>query len=272
MIRAVIFTAISILGFSSAVLGQKGYEIGAWGGASMYYGDLNQSLNIKDPGFALGIQARRNFNTRASIKASLGFSMIYGSDQGASNNFIRNRNLSFRTSIIDLTTTAEINFFDLVYGSRNNKHTPYLLAGFSIFRFNPQAELDGTWYNLQSLGTEGQPVGSEYSKFSGGWVLGGGYKWAISPTTSINIELTTRFLFTDYLDDVSTVYPDKEILENARGPEAVALSDRSLVDGLGAAGRQRGDTRSSDSYNFFSISINRYFGGLECPKISKPRY
>ncbi|MBK8080358.1 MAG: hypothetical protein IPK25_08795 [Saprospiraceae bacterium] len=46
-------------------------------------------------------------------------------------------------------------------------------------------------------------------------------------------------LFTDYLDDVSTVYPDKTLLLAKRGQTAVELSDRSLIDGLGAKDRQK---------------------------------
>jgi hypothetical protein len=119
------------------------------------------------------------------------------------------------------------------------------------------------------LGTEGQPIGQEYNSISGGFVLGGGFKFDINRKVSVNIEVSTRFLFTDYLDDVSTVYPDISALESSRGTIAAALSDRSLIDGIGEEGRQRGDTKGNDKYTFIGISIMRYFGGIECPEISK---
>ena len=101
--------------------------------------------------------------------------------------------------------------------------------------------------------------------------MGGGFKFALNRHLSINIEVSTRFLFTDYLDDVSTVYPDKTLLQASRGDIAVALSDRSLSEGLGAAGRQRGDRKAKDQYTFAGISVMKYFGGIECPEISRIR-
>lgn len=40
------------------------------------------------------------------------------------------------------------------------------------------------------------------------------YRW------SLNLELSARRIFSDYLDDVSTVYADKEDLEKLRGDVA----------------------------------------------------
>ena len=102
-------------------------------------------------------------------------------------------------------------------------------------------------------------------------MLGGGFKFDINRDFSVNIDVSTRFLFTDYLDDVSSVYPDKQALIDTRGPIAAALSDRSLVEGLGSQGRQRGDTKGKDKYAFVGVSFVRYFGGIECPEISKIR-
>lgn len=70
---------------------------------------------------------------------------------------------------------------------------------------------------------------------------------------------------------MSKVFPDKDQLLTTRGEIAVALSDRSLIDGLGGAGRQRGDTKGKDKYTFFGISVMKYFGGIECPEISRIR-
>ncbi|MFZ1750821.1 MAG: hypothetical protein WAU01_11545, partial [Saprospiraceae bacterium] len=96
-------------------------------------------------------------------------------------------------------------------------------------------------------------------------------KYDINRTWSVNLEISTRFVFTDYLDDVSSIFPDKTLLESTRGATAVLLSDRSLVEGIGEAGRQRGDTKGNDKFTFVGISLMKYFGGIECPSISKPR-
>ncbi len=243
--------------------GQKGWEAGAWLGTSFYFGDLNTRLDFTDPGLAGGLNGRYNFNTRICAKGSLSYAKVYASDEGSPNNFERNRNLSFKSNIIDFTTTIEFNFFEYVHGSEDYFFTPYLMTGFSIFRFNPQAELNGVTYNLADFDTELV----DYGTVSGGLTIGGGYKWDINRKWSINIEASYRKLFTDYLDDVSSVYPNSAQLSNAT---AMALSDRSIVPDLGLPGRQRGNSKDNDSYVFFGVSLMRYFGRLECPKISNP--
>ena len=255
----------------SSLTGQKGYELGGWLGIATYYGDLNTTLNIRKPGPAAGLSARYNFNSRVSARTSLNVARIGGDDALSQNNWERNRNLSFNSWIFDWSNVLEFNFFNYIHGSKKENFTQYIFGGFNAFHFNPTAVLDDTRHALRQFGTEGQVTGQEYSRFSGGIILGGGVKFDINRDISVNIELSTRVLFTDYLDDVSTVFPDKTQLENTRGPIAVALSDRSLADGLGEAGRQRGDTKGKDKYAFFGVSVMRYFGGIECPEISRIR-
>jgi hypothetical protein len=266
---------IFIILFSITSIGlysQKGYELGGWLGTSYYFGDLNTNFKIVKPGFAGGLIARRNFNTRVSMRASLSFGRVGADDANSDNNFERNRNLSFRSNIFDLTNVIEFNFFQYEHGHPTHNKTPYFFGGFNIFHYNPTAVLNDRRYDLRPLGTEGQPLGQEYSAVNGGLVLGGGFKFDINRKVSVNIEVSTRFLFTDYLDDVSTVFTDKSALSNSRGEIAVALSDRSLIEGFGDAGRQRGDTKGKDKYTFVGISIMRYFGGIECPEISKIKW
>ena len=80
-------------------------------------------------------------------------------------------------------------------------------------------------------------------------------------------------MFTDYLDDVSTVFPDMDDLEALRGNEAVLLSDRSWqvpdVEPIGEQGRQRGNSDNNDSYALFGISLVYYFGDIRCPEYSR---
>ncbi|KXK37818.1 MAG: thrombospondin type 3 repeat-containing protein [Bacteroidetes bacterium OLB9] len=250
---------------------QRGYELGGWIGMSSYFGDLNTELKIVKPGLALGIIARRNINSRITLRTSLNYGRVGADDANSKNNFERNRNLSFRSNIFDWSNVIEFNFFSYEHGHPTYNKTPYFFGGFNIFHYNPTAELDGRRYQLRKLGTEGQPLGKEYASISAGLILGGGFKFDINRDVSVNIEVSTRFLKTDYLDDVSSVYPDKQTLGDTRGPIAVALSDRSLVEGQGASGRQRGDTKSNDRYAFFGVSVMRYFGGIQCPEISKIR-
>lgn len=262
-----LWLALALITTLSSTDAQKGWEIGGWIGTSFYFGDLNNRLSITKPGIAGGINARYNYNTRISLKNSLSFGRVGASDADSPNTFERSRNLSFNSNIYDFSSTVEFNFFNYVHGSANENITPYILGGVNIFRFNPTTELDGTKYTLKDYGTEGQGVGAEYLGLSAGVVVGAGYKWDISYDLSLNVEFSYRILFTDYLDDVSGTYPSQAELVATRGPIAAALSDRSTID-LGQQGNQRGNSKDNDTYNFLGISIMKYFGRLECPKIS----
>ncbi|MBK8515463.1 MAG: outer membrane beta-barrel protein [Saprospiraceae bacterium] len=265
------FAVFTFILQSADSFAQKGLELGGWLGTSFYFGDLNTTLKITKPGLAGGILARYNFNNRVSVRTSLNYGRVGADDADSKNNFEFNRNLSFKSNIFDLANVIEFNFFHYEHGHQTFNKTPYFFGGFNVLHFNPTAVLDGQTYHLREFGTEGQAPGSEYSQITFGFVLGGGLKFDLNRTTSINIELSTRILFTDYLDDVSSVFPDKTELLASRGETAVKLSDRSLIDGLGSAGRQRGDTKGKDKYSFAGISIVRYFGGITCPDISRIR-
>jgi len=80
-------------------------------------------------------------------------------------------------------------------------------------------------------------------------------------------------LFTDYLDDISTVYPEIFDLRLNRGDIAVALSDRSIVaegqPAVGEPGRQRGNSADDDSYAILNVGVTYFLGKLKCPPISK---
>lgn len=269
--RYIFLVLLLVIGMQFRGAAQKGYELGAWLGAGYYFGDLNTNFRLNRPGLALGLIGRKNFNHRISFRTSLNYARVRAYDSDSQNRFEKNRNLSFRSDIFDWTNVLEFNFFHYEHGHPTYNKTPYFYGGINLFYYNPTAELNGQRYALRQMGTEGQTLGQEYNTISGGFVLGGGFKFDINRDFSVNIDVSTRFLFTDYLDDVSSVYPDKQALIDTRGPIAAALSDRSLVEGLGSQGRQRGDTKGKDKYAFVGVSFVRYFGGIECPEISKIR-
>lgn len=247
---------------------QKGWEVGGWAGVSYYFGDLNTRFDVKHPGPAIGLTGRYNFNNRLCLRSSFNYGRVGADDANSTNAFERERNLSFKSNIFDVTGQFEFNFFPYIHGSQDDYYTPYLFLGATIFRYEPTTEFNGDRVKLREMGTEGQLPGDEYFSLSTAWAYGIGFKYDINYYWSINVELSARRLHTDYLDDVSGVYPDMLELFNLRGPDAVALSDRSN-DGIGELGRQRGNSRENDSYNFIQVGIVYYIGSLQCPSISK---
>lgn len=253
---------------------QKGYEIGGWLGLAHYFGDLNSTYKVNRPGIAGGLVGRYNFNTRISVKLSANYGRVSAFDSDSDNQFQLARNLSFRTDIIEGAGQIEFNFLPYTHGSRDDFFTPYLFGGFGFLYANPKAELNGEWVALQPLGTEGQPIGGEYNKGQVSLVYGAGFKLDLSYAWSLNIELSARALFSDYLDDVSTVYPNSVELQALRGDIATMLSDRSLevgTEAIGEQGRQRGTSTTNDAYAFLQVGIVYYIGTLLCPPISRPR-
>ena len=255
------------------VSGQKGWEVGGWIGAGHYFGDLNTTYRLNRPGIAAGAIGRYNFHERISARLSINFGQLSAYDSDSKNAFELARNLSFKTNVVDGFLAFEFNFLPYFHGSRDDFFTPYLLGGLGVHHFNPKAELDGRWVKLQPLGTEGQAIGGEYNLAQPMLVYGFGLKYDINYYWSINVELNGRALFTDYVDDVSSVYPNVVELQALRGDDAARLADRSLEvrpEAIGEPGRQRGNSRNNDSYAFLSIGLVYYIGTLECPPISRP--
>jgi hypothetical protein len=269
--KIILFAVILVfsLTLSSA---QRGWEVGGWVGASNYFGDLNTSFNLKRPGLAGGGVFRFNFNERLCLKMSANYGYISADDKDSRNAFELRRNLNFQTNIFDGAGQFEFNFLPYNYFDKSQRFSPYLFAGLGVFNFNPQGKNNGTWYDLRRLGTEGQFPGEEYYTTQMNLVYGGGFKIALSEVWSVNIELSARKLFTDYLDDVSKSYPNMNDVRKQHGEIAVALSDPSLTvenqPRVNQFGRQRGDSRSNDTYTFFGVSLLYYFGDLRCPPVN----
>jgi hypothetical protein len=253
---------------------QKGYELGAFAGVSNYIGDINPDFSLKTPGPTVGVIARYNFNTRTSLRLDASTGWLRGKDQLSENPFQQMRNLSFRTHYIDASLNLEFNFFNLIHGSRDQFYTPYVFGGFALTYYNPKTKLDDRWYALRYQGTEGQRVGDEYKQISAGMGYGLGMKMDFNYEWSLNIELAVRQPGTDYLDDVSTAYPDMNQLRIDRGDLAVRLSDRSPelgIEPIGTPGRQRGNSGDNDVYYSVRVAIVYYIGLLQCPALSRPR-
>ncbi|TAH40428.1 MAG: hypothetical protein EYC69_11510 [Bacteroidetes bacterium] len=252
----------------NAGLGMSSYaqyeEIGLQGGITHYKGELAAHLFKPEevhPYF--GAFFRHNWNRHWSYKLELNVGKISGSDSHAKNAFEKDRNLSFYTTIIEVSPQIEFNFFPYETGNFEYPFTPYIFTGISLFRFNPKAELNGEIYELQPLGTEGQGSNGnkKYKRIQIAIPIGGGIKFAAGGNVGIGIEVGARRTYTDYLDDVSTVYPDQQILLANQGAAAVALSNRSLNNSDTSSSipsiyrKQRGDSNSKDWYLFAGVTL-----------------
>lgn len=270
----VVFINILFVTTIDRIYSQRGLELGAWIGTAQYFGDLNNLYRMNEPGLAAGGIGRYNFNNRTSVRAQLNYERIRASDSKSSNNYDHRRNLSFYSNIIEVAPALEFNFFHYKHGSRTEFYTPYLYCGYSFFYFNPKTKINNQIVSLRELGTEGQLIGQEYYSISGAWLIGSGLKFDLNYRWSINVDIGYRAAATDFLDDVSGVYPNYSELKSTRGDLAVLLADRSLPDEnnvkLGISGHQRGDARDRDAFMTIGINLVYFFGKLRCPEISDP--
>ena len=247
-VKKIYFLFFTITFFTQTIKAQRGWEAGGMIGVSQYFGDLNTNFSVKRPGIAVSGVARYNFNERICAKLSATFGQISADDKYSTNKVEQTRNLNFKSNVVDGGAQLEFNFLPYNYFDRNQRFSPYLFLGFNVYNFNPKAKYQDTWYNLRPLGTEGQFKGDEYYTTQMGIMYGGGFKIAFNEEWSMNIEISARKIFTDYLDDVSTTYPNMNDLRKAHGPVAVALSDPSIPDAegkkAGQVGRQRGNSKT----------------------------
>lgn len=255
--------------FMPAVSAQRS-EFGAMGGCSFYLGDLNQARLFKDVHPAGGFMFRYNLTPRWAVKADFLFGKLSSSDLGTDH---ANRNLSFSSPLTEFSAEAELNFLKLYNQIGKNRFSPYIFAGITLFSFNPKAELNGVVYDLQSLGTEGQGLeggaDKRYSLTNVAIPFGIGIKFTMGRYFSIGAEWGFRYTFSDYLDDVSTVYYDNDVLRAQRGDVVGDLADRTpeLIDpitlehlAVNTAGTQRGNMTNNDLYSFVGIFFTVKFG------------
>lgn len=247
-------------------------ELGIQLGAAHYFGDLNTQTGLRQPGIAAGVFYRMQLNNYTAVRFAGNFARLgYADRLQPSNEFQRLRNLDFRTNIWEALVQGDFNFFRFNPTNPYQRFTPYLTLGAGVLFYDPYTFLNGERHYLRSLGTEGQTAWGYYpeKKPYGNTALvvpfGLGVKWAITPGTNLNFEITHRFTSTDYLDDVSSTYAG--LFAFAPNTPGYFLQDRSYELGsrIGTAGRQRGLSGLRDQYIFATIGITWNFTSYQCP-------
>jgi len=243
----------------------KATWLGLFVGKMNYQGDLNPSsfkFSHSKPTVAFNI--RQSFNRWLSLKGGVAIGSIEAADR-YNRDYLKKRNLSFYTSIKEASLSLETSLLDL----STTSFTPYVYGSVSLFHFNPWAyDNSGKKTFLQPLSTEGQglsqfPKQKSYRLTQINVGFGVGARYAINENMNIGVEFSQRKTFTDYLDDVSSIYVDKNVLMQAKGPKAVEMAYRGDELPGGAAypnhGEQRGTPSEMDWYYFFGINIEMKF-------------
>jgi Domain of unknown function (DUF6089) len=277
-----------------------------------YYGDLaplpsklSTDISFTNPG--IGFTFVHRYGPRYTFVAELLFGQLEASDASADlgqsdGKYRKQRNASFRNPIQEFTAIAVFDLFQNKKSYLNRVNwTPYIFTGITVFKHNPQAQapttyLDGTpnpkagqWVDLQPLGTEGQhatllPTDANfgikpYELIQVAIPFGIGARIRLGEYFDIWADMSMRFTFTDYLDDVSRNYVD---LNRINDPLTQSLSYRSneipnvglptrsqdvnvngqvssvsLVNGYGSEFKTniRGNSKQNDLYTVTSIKV-----------------
>lgn len=241
------------------------FDLGAGLGIANYSGDMssdNVGQVLGTSQFSALLYGRYNFTPYLSTKMGITYAKLSADDSNANSVSIQNRNLSFFTNLFEISLTGEINVLKYDPLDGRSIFTVYGMAGIAGFYFNPKAELDGQVYELQRLGTEGQglseyPDRDFYSLYQMSIPFGGGLKVKINESLNFNMEMSWRFTFTDYIDDVSTTYPDYVSILNERGDIAAELSHRYENEDPGSrSDSQRGNPDIKDYYFTLHIGVS----------------
>jgi hypothetical protein len=253
------------------------WDFGVQAGASNYLGEMGgkadtrkdfiADIKLSKTQFTVGGFARYKIHPLVSAKLGLNWVRISGADYLSTNPGRAGRNLSFRNDIVEMALTAQVFFVDVpdlghTYRYRNDFRM-YAFVGIAGFYHNPKTYYNGQWTALRPLQTEGK----SYSAFGASVPLGLGLYFTVDKKHRIGWEIDWRTTFTDYLDDVSTVYADPKDLSS---PEAIALANRRDELGNNAGipdrenyvpGMKRGDPTHNDSYLTTSVNYSYIIRG-----------
>ncbi|MEN9570017.1 MAG: hypothetical protein RL172_1248 [Bacteroidota bacterium] len=239
--------------------GAQKVHLNVLGGFSNYQGDLQSARltfnNIK-PAFGAGLYYE--VTEKLYIRGQVVFAKVTGADSTGTT--VKKRNLSFSSPVTEFHLAIEYDLLN-VY---EHGWAPYLFAGIGFFKFNPSAKDSlGNKVYLQPLGTEGQGFYNGRTKYALSSMVipfGGGLKFALNDNTMLRLEAGLRKTSTDYLDDVSTTYADRNDLLINNGAKAVEMAFRGdeLKPPLAYPGQgiTRGSPRRTDYYYIVGASVS----------------
>lgn len=237
-------------------------EVGPHVGVSYYMGDLNPMIPFMQAQLQYGGVVRFNYNNRWTFRFDYSRATVKASDEVVG--WRPDRGLNFTTLINDFSLVAEFNFLEYYTGNPKKNVSPYIFGGISVFQYTPYAEYGGSVVSLSNYATESVPSDAKwYDKLFGRTMpvgvslpFGMGVKFSLSKHMAATIEWRMQKTFTDYLDDVATVYPEQHATFVAEDGETYDLSDPT---GNFHSGQQRGNAAFNDWFGMARLSLTWKF-------------
>ncbi|MEZ4800483.1 MAG: DUF6089 family protein [Flavobacteriales bacterium] len=249
---------------------QYNWDYGVKIGAANYLGDIGGKeltrrdfvwdMHLLSTRYAAGIYGRYKFSKRLAVAANSDFIRITDKDALTTNPARRGRNMNFRNNIIELGVRAELTvWYDNDVGNKgyyNPDFKLYLFGGVSGYYHNPQGQIykegelqyGGYWFDLRPWKTEGQE--KAYSAFGVAIPAGLGMYFTFNKEWRVGWEFSWRTTFTDYLDDISTLYnlPNSE---DEKAFEFYSQTYQGLVDEINASSGADGQKVSVNDFRYY---------------------
>ena len=263
---------------ASIAFSQYKLDAGVSIGASNYLGEIGGKektrrgfildMKLSQTKSAIGGFVRYKVHPDILVKGNLGWYRISGADKFSTNPGRVGRNLSFRNDIFEASVTGQYIFYDVADLGRTyrykNDFKAYAFVGAAGAYHNPKALYNGSWEALQPLHTEGEGLvkgaPKPYSRVIFAVPAGAGFFFTFNKKYRIGWEFNWRTTFSDYLDDVSTVYADPNILESDEARDLANRNDELVYSD---------NPTLPDPKNYYPHSEN---GEMKYPKRGDPKH
>lgn len=261
----------------------KTLEVGPHVGVSYYMGDLNPTLPFAQSQLQYGGVVRYNYDNRWTLRFDYSRATVTADDEVIK--WRPERQLNFTSKINDFSLVVEFNFLEYYTGNPKRNMSTYIFGGVSVFQYTAYANAGGTLIDLSDFFTEGpEPANAKwYEKMFGktssigvSIPFGMGVKFALSKHMAATVEWRMQKTFTDYLDDVATVYPDDkahvcvtvdgmyyDLTDPTATSSGIPVDDNGIPtespEGLYKAGQQRGNAAFNDWFGMARVSLTWKF-------------
>ncbi len=161
---------------------QDRFDIGAFGGASYYMGDINNKRIFYSPAPSYGGLVYYHFTTRYSLKTSFYKASLSGNDKDFKDPYKQLRNASFSANLLDISVQLEFNFSPYENMTKLKDNFTFFVAG-------------GLGANIM-LGGSSDPGGILVIP------MGGGIKYNLVKRLTVGAEWSYRRMTGDKMDGV----------------------------------------------------------------------
>jgi hypothetical protein len=184
-----------LIGFLAVgAFGQPSVDVGVFGGAGTYFGDMTKTDFQKSINPAYGGFLRYNFNPRYGLR----FNVLSGTI-GADGEFQSNL-WSFNKNVLDISMQFEWNYLKYIVGDKSTPWSTFLYGGIGVQMYNYEyrgpemvALVDPRYFDItHTAGAVTSPI----------IPFGMGFKYNLSKRWGIALEGGLRKSFSDKLDDL----------------------------------------------------------------------